>query len=290
MRQHDTFDVPPILLPFASAINRFGGGRSSGRYARRYCPRCGKLKLTFWRRDETCPVLFGCWRAGCTATAADKAEVLKSAGLTFRDLWPGRDEPRRRMGRIVKTYPYRDAQGQLLYETVRYEPKEFKQRQPGPTPGSWVWSMDDVTRVLYRLPELLAAEPSRGVLLVEGEKDVETAERLGLLATTNVGGSRQKWLDSYSETLSGRHVAIIPDNDEPGRLHAQEAWGSLCLHDVASVRLVSLPQGKDLTEFLEGLTRQGITESAWQRREVERLLGSVIPWGPVGLSGARWVA
>jgi putative DNA primase/helicase len=57
--------------------------------------------------------------------------------------------------------------------------------------------------------------------LPEGEKDVDLLAKLGLVATTNSEGAG-KWRDEYTATLKGRHVAIVPDNDEEGRAHMEQ--------------------------------------------------------------------
>lgn len=75
-------------------------------------------------------------------------------------------------GKIVATYPYHSADGKLLFEAVRFDPKEFCQRRPDGK-GRWIWNLDGVQRVLYRLPELLSADPAKWVFVVEGEKDVD---------------------------------------------------------------------------------------------------------------------
>ena len=36
---------------------------------------------------------------------------------------------------VVKTYDYKDENGQLLFQVVRYEPKEFRQRRPAKENG-----------------------------------------------------------------------------------------------------------------------------------------------------------
>src|SRR2546428_2491890 len=86
--------------------------------------------------------------------------------------------------KIIATHDYNDVDGRLLYQAVRYEPKDFKQRRPGEN-GAWIWDLDGVCRVLYGLPELSTADPSSPVLIAEGEKDVETLRTLGLVGTTN---------------------------------------------------------------------------------------------------------
>lgn len=101
--------------------------------------------------------------------------------------------PRRRQAeRVVATYDYRDEAGALLYQVVRYEPKGFRQRRPGPDGGAWIWDLNDTRRVLYRLDRVLAAEPNAVIYVVEGEKDVEALERLGVVATCNPQGA-MKW-------------------------------------------------------------------------------------------------
>jgi DNA primase len=67
--------------------------------------------------------------------------------------------------------------------------------------------------VLYRLPEVLTATVA---FLVEGEKDVETLRSFGFVATTMAGGAKVDWRTSFTETLRGKTVILIPDNDEPG--------------------------------------------------------------------------
>lgn len=84
--------------------------------------------------------------------------------------------------------------------------------------GGWIWSLNGTRRVLYRLPEVIKAKL---VIIAEGEKDVETARKLGLTATCNPHGVR-KWRPEHAEFLRGKRVAIIADADAPGRAHGHE--------------------------------------------------------------------
>lgn len=152
--------------------------------------------------------------------------------------------------RIVATYDYRDENGALLYQSVRFDPKDFRQRKPDGN-GGWTWKLDDVRRVLYRLPELIASNKSETVFIVEGEKDVDRLFSLGLVATCNVSGAG-KWRDDYNEHLRGRDVVIIPDNDEHGKKHTQSVAASL--HGIASsvkvIALSDLPEKGDVSDWL----------------------------------------
>ena len=138
----------------------------------------------------------------------------------------------------MATYLYRGASGDLLFETVRTEPKGFFQRRPDGR-GGWINNLDGVEPVLYRLPELEAANPSELVFFVEGEKDVDRLRAAGLVATCNPMGAGS-WQDQYADALRGRDVVILPDNDDPGRRHANRVIQGL-LPVGRSVRLVELP-------------------------------------------------
>jgi putative DNA primase/helicase len=122
-------------------------------------------------------------------------------------------------GRIVAGYRYQDEAGQLLFEVVRFEPKDFRQRRPDASkPSGWNWSTRGVRPVPYRLPELIEALGlGKAVFIVEGEKDVDRLLTLGVPATTNAGGAG-KWRSELTEFFAGADVVIIPDND-PQKTH-----------------------------------------------------------------------
>ncbi|MBM3494198.1 MAG: hypothetical protein FJX72_07745 [Armatimonadetes bacterium] len=200
-------------------------------------------------------VLLHC-HAGCAAGA-----VCDAIGISLRDLMPP-GERRGRNGtgqaRIVAEYPYTDENGALLFEVVRFDdPKDFKRRRPDGK-GGHIWNTDGVRRVLFRLPEVLAAVRDRKpVWIAEGEKDCLNLARTGLCSTTNAGGAK-KWLPEYSEVLRGVDVVVLPDNDAPGRAHADIVARSL--HGIArSVRVVRLPDlaaKGDVSDWLKGTDPQ----------------------------------
>jgi hypothetical protein len=73
------------------------------------------------------------------------------------------------VSKVCGAIPIRNETSELLFEVVRYEPNAFKQRRPGGK-GGWIWNLDGVWTVLYRLKDLLAADPSATIYIVEGEK------------------------------------------------------------------------------------------------------------------------
>ena len=77
---------------------------------------------------------------------------------------------------IIQTYDYTSINGELRFQVVRFEPKDFRQRRPDGN-GGWIWNLKGVKLVLYRLFETVTASH---VIIVEGEKDVETLFQLGM--------------------------------------------------------------------------------------------------------------
>lgn len=150
---------------------------------------------------------------------------------------------------IVETYDYTDAEGNLIFQAVRFEPKDFRQRRPDGN-GGWIWDLKGVEPVLYRLPEVIKAE---SVVIVEGEKDVHNLLKIGFIATSAPMGA-EKWRDSYNQYLEGKEVILIPDNDEPGRKHVQQIAKSL--HGIARtikiIELPGLPIHGDISDFISG--------------------------------------
>ncbi len=145
---------------------------------------------------------------------------------------------------IVATYLYRDESGSVLYRVTRTSPKDFFQNPPDGN-GGWRTGkgcMKGVRLVPYRLPELIASDAGV-IVIVEGEKDVDRLRAEGFKATCNVGGAG-KWRDEYSDHLADRHVVILPDNDKPGRDHAELVARSVA-PVAASVKVVELPELPD---------------------------------------------
>ena len=165
-----------------------------------------------------------------------------------------RGRPDTARSRIVATYDYRDGRGELLFQVVRYTPKGFRQRRPDRT-GGWTWSTKGVERVLYKLPELLAADRDETVFICEGEKDADNLAALGLVATTAPGGAGKWGQVSELSALTGRRVVALPDNDsaQQGLRHCKDVAASLATI-ASSVKVLSLPglapTGEDVSDWI----------------------------------------
>jgi len=211
---------------------------------------------------------------------AERFAWIEQHGLEIEQ---ARSTPRRANGSqraprgvIDKVHPYRDEGGAVLFEVVRFDPKDFRQRRPDPNkPGDFIWSTKGVRQVPYRLPDLIE-RLDRVVFIVEGEKDADRLWSLGVPATTNAGGAN-KWNAGLNEFFRNADVVIIPDHDpqkcdpktgapmfhddgrpvRPGQDHAQDVARHL-VNVVNRVRVLELwkhwpemPPKGDVSDWLD---------------------------------------
>jgi 5S rRNA maturation endonuclease (ribonuclease M5)/KaiC/GvpD/RAD55 family RecA-like ATPase len=183
------------------------------------------------------------WLLKCQS-GGDIEDVMAAAGLDWADLFAGNGKRE-----IVAAFDYVDERGELLFQGVRFHPKDFRQRRPDGN-GDWEWDLEGVRRVPYRLPKVIeAVEAGRRVWVVEGEKDVHALERAGEVATCNPGGA-DKWRKEYGKPLRGATVAIIADTDKAGRRHARAV--AEALEGIAATVKVGEPaEGKDAADHLK---------------------------------------
>jgi hypothetical protein len=228
------------------------------------------------------------------------ALINRQKGLTGKDAFAFMREIGCEVGanarQIVAAYDYSDEAGMLLFQVVRYEPKDFRQRRPDGR-GGWVWSVKGVQRVPYRLPDVTKALVSgRRILIVEGEKDADRLWSLGVPTTCNAGGAGN-WPNELCKYFRGTDMVILPDNDPQstnpkdgtpqfhpdgrpkfaGQDHAGDVAAMLA-HVAANVRILELPGHKDVSDwFNAGGTVERLNEL------IEK---QAIPWteyrGPTG--------
>jgi 5S rRNA maturation endonuclease (ribonuclease M5) len=175
-------------------------------------------------------------------------------------------------GRIVEVYRYEDWAGVLVHEVVRYEPKSFRQRRPDGK-GGHLWNMKGVHPTLYNLPRVHEATmKGELVIVVEGEKDADRLNRLGLVATCNAGGAG-KWKPEHTGQLSGARVAIIPDNDDAGRDHAEQVAAAMRERS-PEVKVVPLDLAERKADASDWLDAGGGAD------ELHRLIAAAPAWRP----------
>ncbi|HZC56023.1 MAG TPA: AAA family ATPase [Xanthobacteraceae bacterium] len=264
------------------------------------CPRCGgddRFAINIKKQ------IFNC--RGCGA-AGDVIDLLIHLdGIDFKsavELLTGKPAPKppgngkdhgapepRKV--VAASFEYVDEFGNLLFVVERVEfqnpdgsfvlkdgkrKKTFRQKRPEPHSfdDEWIWNLDGVAIVPYRLPELTEAiSNGQMIFIAEGERKVDELWAMNVPATCCAGDAK-KWRAEHSEFLrGGAEVVILPDNDEPGRDHADIVGASL--QGIASrVRLLTLPGLGSKEDIVDWIAAGGT------REELDALVDQAPDWQP----------
>jgi hypothetical protein len=234
-------------------------------------------------RGDDGRALLAC-RAGCPTEAVVSALGLRMADLMPREGWQPmrpRSAPtakprapegegfataregvacyRSRLGPESARWVYTDAGGDPQAVVLRWDDAKGSKtfRPVSRIGGRWHLSAADEGRALYRLDELGGGGP---VFVAEGEKAADALASLGVTVTTSMGGSNAPHKSCW-ESLAGREVFIVPDEDGSGLQYAHEVR-ALCeaLQPRAVVRVLRLPglvdsSGEDAVEWIARVHR-----------------------------------
>src|SRR4051812_49303758 len=111
-------------------LQAFPGARLQGKEWATRCPAHDDHDPSLnIREGEQGSVVLICRSRGCPPEA-----IIAAAGLTMADLFPdhGQHIVHTPQPCMVASYDYQNAEGNLLYQVVRFEPKAFRQRRPDP--------------------------------------------------------------------------------------------------------------------------------------------------------------
>ena len=223
---------------------------------RLFCSKLDKIKKTSNGIEALCPahndkkasltasftkdkILFKC-QAGCSF---DK--VVSALGMEEEQFFA--QEEKTAPKTIEAVYRYEDKDGNHVMDVVRFKPKDFRPRRPDGRN-----TLEGITRVPYRLPQMLEAiKDKKTVLLVEGEKDCDNLAGIGLVATTFPGGAG-KWRDEYLKWFEDANVACVPDNDHAGRkgMNIIASKITKVAKSVLWLELTDIPEKGDLSDWL----------------------------------------
>lgn len=199
--------------------------------------------------------------------------VVEALGLSMADLFndTARASSMSAPPVQVAEYIFRDEHSVPLFRVVRYDPKGFRQHRWNGT--AWDPTLGNARRVLFRLPQLIAGiGAGQWAFIVEGEKDAERLAAEGLTATTvSMGANPGNWDATDTSVLDGAYVAVIGDNDRPGRRYARHAANSLYgrAAEVRLIQLSGLAENGDISDWLDN----GNTSA-----DLETILGSTQEW------------
>ena len=115
---------------------------------------------------------------------------------------------------------------------------------------------EECRKVIYNLEEIKKSiENDDWIFFVEGEKDVETLKKLGLVATTIY---TKKWENSYSEELKNSKVVFLGDSGRAGQEFKnfiveklKKCCKGLKIIDLPDLDKIGNGKNKDVTDWLE---------------------------------------
>lgn len=146
--------------------------------------------------------------------------------------------------------PERDDRGTVIGWAVR-RPDGSKSFKPGGHRG---------LTMKWPLETSAGSEPSDPVFIVEGQSDTAAGLTIGILAIGRPSASGGG--EYLCAVLKDRHVCVIVENDEAGKLGGNRIAARLAT-ECASVRVITPPQGlKDLRRWvIAGASRQDIEDA-----------------------------
>lgn len=247
------------------------------------CPRCGgtdRFSINVAKQ------VFNCRRCGvggdviAMVTHLDNVDFITACTTLTGEPPPksnGKDRTGTESGKVVAAeYRYEDAAGSLAFvvERIEYQnpdgsyvltkegkrKKSFWQKRPDPDrPDAWLYNVDGVPVLPYRLPQLTEAIGNgHPILIVEGECKVDWLSSWNVPATCNAGGAG-KWSAEHAAHLRGADVVILPDNDAAGRGHVAVVGASL-QKIAASARVLHLPGLKPKGDIIDWAVAGGTVE------------------------------
>ncbi len=234
---------PELQKTFDALVESTDAKRISSGDFKGTCPSHDDRTASLSLRLTDDKIILNCY-AGC-----DFNTIVRSLNISTKDLFAKNlsesgdnkksadsdpEAPRRRSRlkyKEVERYRYELYDGTPLFVVIRQEAfdadgkkhKNFPQTKVDPSGKvAGKWTMKDTLRVPYHLPELRKAiQANKPILLVEGEKDVHSAEKLGFAATTIPSGAKssggEKVIDECAEWFKDADLLLCPDNDESGK-------------------------------------------------------------------------
>lgn len=192
-------------------------------------------------------VLLAC-HVGCETN-----EILSALKLEWGDLFE-----KSQAGHQLRRYRLINHSGQVVAEHLREELDHDKQMwwEHGGKKSLNGTALADLP--LYRLPDLLAADPTALVIVTEGEKAADALADLGLLAVGTVTGAAGTPCTASLEPLAGHPVGLWPDNDDAGQEHMRHVAERLTTPP-QWIRWLAAPAKGDAADYVaSGGTAEGV--------------------------------
>lgn len=146
-------------------------------------------------------------------------KLCREYGISTENNHNGNQSKTKGQGKKDREHVYTDENGNILAKKTMYKYPD------GSKSGLWnrydnstqqyikKCGLDGLKMPLYHVGRLKNADI---VYIVEGEKDVETLEKIGYTATSKPNGAGQKWEKDFNRYLQDKKCIILTDNDDSG--------------------------------------------------------------------------
>ena len=220
-------DSSEILAHFRH-VSKVGGSQW-----RADCPACGDTKqhlyINFAPGGKT---LLDC-KKGCLF-----GDIVAAAGMQQKDFFADEcpNDQHHKKWEFLREHIYNSANGQPIAKKVIYKMPDGGKSAVWMRHehGQYIKGLEGRKIPLYHIDKI---PPDGDIYIAEGEKDVETLERLGYAATTSPNGAGAKWRRDFADFFKNRDVIIITDNDDAGTKYGSDA--AECIRSAAaSVKII----------------------------------------------------
>lgn len=201
-------------------LGHFQNVKQDGEEYRANCPACGDSKQHLYIKEADGKILFDC-KKGCRF-----GDIVSCAGLKTSDCFP--EKPLKTVPIKLREHIYTDKCGNTIARKIIFD------KGGGSKTASWerfengrfIKKLEGLKVPPYHVHKLSEADT---VFIAEGEKDVETLEKMGYIASCspNGAGGKTSWSKRYNAYFKDKKVIILADNDKPGIEHAQATANSL---------------------------------------------------------------
>lgn len=184
------------------------------------CPACGDKHRHLYMTEQTGKILMDC-KHGCGFR-----DIVDASGLKTSDFFP--EKPKKPKWVFLREHIYQNEQGQPIAKKEMYDKGGgdktavwYRYER-----GRWIKGLNGLKMPPYHVQNL---RKTKSVILVEGEKDVETVEKMGFCASCspNGAGGKSSWVKAHNKYFKGKQVVVLMDNDEKGKEHGMSTAGSL---------------------------------------------------------------
>jgi 5S rRNA maturation endonuclease (ribonuclease M5) len=186
-----------------------------------------------WRfKCQACGLNFSVWDVQARNEGKDTTEVLKAAtrqdrGLERQNKTPDRVQGKvfatiedisaffeQKIGKVAAVYRYTNPRTRkpdlIVFRLDTVTGKSFRQARP--CSGGFELKAPDGLWPIYNRIRVSQAD---SVVVVEGEKDVQTLNEYGIVATCSPAGASNAAKADWT-LLSGKNITVWPDNDKQG--------------------------------------------------------------------------